>query len=122
MTTVAISFMVKRLSGARDKKAARVYYFRRPELETAEEKLGFLANHPMRKLDFVEVQPDKTGNWVNLTSNDFETLLPVGTKEAKALIDQSKAKTIFKLFSLGASSNRDDWAVDLDKNALVKKA
>jgi predicted helicase len=40
-TGVAISFMVKRLSTTRDKKLARVFYVRRPEMETAEEKLSF---------------------------------------------------------------------------------
>lgn len=83
-TGVAISFMVKRVSSSKDKNPARVHYLRHPELETAEEKLGFLANHPMRELDFDEVQPDKTGNWVNLTNNDFETLLPLASKETKA--------------------------------------
>lgn len=125
-TGVAISFMIKRtgtgaVKRSKDKTPARVHYIRRPELETAEEKLSFLATHPMCGLDFDEVQPDKTGNWVNLTNNDFETLMPLGTKEAKALTDQSKAKTIFKLFSLGASSNRDDWAVDFDETALAEK-
>ncbi|HES75748.1 MAG TPA: DNA methyltransferase, partial [bacterium] len=91
-TGVAVSFMVKRMKGTKDKTPARVYYLRRPEMESAEEKLGFLANQPMRALDFSEVQPDKSGHWINLTNNDFDTLLPIGTKEAKALTSPSKAK------------------------------
>jgi predicted helicase len=75
-TGVAISFMVKKVSGTKDKRLARVHYVRRPEMETAEEKLSF---SPATRcgLDFDEVQPDKTHNWVNLTSNDFETLMPL---------------------------------------------
>ena len=80
-TGVAISFMVKRQAASKDKKTARVFYVRRPELETAEEKLSFLASHPMRALDFDEVSPDKNANWVNLTHNDFETLLPLASKD-----------------------------------------
>ena len=83
-TGVAISFMVKRAQSTKDKKPARVYYVRRPEMETAEEKLGFLANHAMSGLAFDEVQPDKAHNWVNLTSNDFETLIPLASKDTKA--------------------------------------
>ena len=45
-TGVAISFMVKRVSGNKDKKLARVYYVRRPEMETADEKLGFRRQPP----------------------------------------------------------------------------
>ena len=81
-TGVAISFMVKRLAATKEKRPARVYYLRRPELETAEEKLAFLASHPMRVLPFDEVSPDKNANWVNLTNNDFETLLPLASRIA----------------------------------------
>lgn len=83
-TGVAVSFMVKRVSGAKDKKPGRVFYVRRPEMETAEEKLDFLSNHRMHDLDFDEVQPDKSGNWVNLTSNDFETLIPLASKARRS--------------------------------------
>ena len=105
-TGVAISFMVKRtgtgaVKSSKDKKPARVHYIRRPELDTADEKLSFLTSHPMRGLDFDEVQPDKTGNWVNLTNNDFETLLPLASKETKAAKTAAGERAIFKLFSLG---------------------
>ncbi len=111
-TGVAISFMVKRVSGSKDKKSARVFYVRRPEMETAEEKLGFLANHPMSSLSFDEVQPDKASNWVNLTNNDFESLLPLASKDTKAAKTAGKERAIFKLFSLGVVTNRDEWVYD----------
>jgi predicted helicase len=117
-TGVAISFMVKRTSTTKEKRPARVHYARRPEMETAEEKLGFLAHHPMRGLDFDDVQPDKTGNWVNLTSNDFETLLPLANKETKLAKTANREQAIFKLFSLGTSTNRDEWVVDFDEKSL----
>jgi predicted helicase len=126
-TGVAISFMVKRKNtGARANKTkspARVYYLRRPELETAEEKLAFLANHAMRDLDFDEVQPDKTGNWVNLTNNDFEMLLPLASRETKAAKTAAKERAIFKLHSLGVVTNRDEWVYgerDESLNAKVR--
>ena len=120
-TGVAISFMVKRVSGTKDKKSARVFYVRRPEMETAEEKLGFLASHPMRSLDFDEVQPDKNSNWVNLTNNDFDTLLPLASKETKAAKTAGKERAIFKLFSLGVVTNRDEWVYDEQDQALSAK-
>jgi predicted helicase len=120
-TGVAISFMVKRVSGTKEKKSARVYYVRRPEMETAEEKLGFLGNHPMRGLDFDEVQPDKTHNWVNLTNNDFETLLPLASKETKAAKSSRDVKAIFRKFSLGVVTARDEWVYDFDAANVEKK-
>ena len=126
-TGVAISFMVKRAAPSpaggrgRGERAARVFYLRRPEMETAEEKLTFLASHPMRDLDFDEVQPDRAGNWVNLTNNDFDTLLPLASKETKAAKTAGKEKAIFKLYSLGVSTNRDDWVTDFDQQTLNRK-
>lgn len=120
-TGVAISFMIKRARGAKDKNPARVYYLRRPEMESAEEKLTFLASHPMRDLDFDEVQPDKSGNWVNLTNNDFDTLLPLASKETKAAKTAGKERAIFKLYSLGVSTNRDEWLLAESMAALEKK-
>ena len=75
----------------------------------------------MRGLDFDEVQPDKAGNWVNLTNNDFDTLLPLASKETKAAKTAAKVEAIFKLFSLGASTNRDDWVADFDEKALANR-
>jgi predicted helicase len=129
-TGVAISFMVKRSKApspaARERvgvravagTTARVYYNRRPEMETAEEKLTFLANNAASSLRFDEVQPDRTSNWINLTNNDFESLIPLASKETKAAKTQGKERTIFKVFSLGTSTNRDEWVVDFDQAAL----
>nr|WP_326531345.1 type ISP restriction/modification enzyme [Rhodoferax sp.] len=120
-TGVAISFMVKRAQSTKDKKPARVYYVRRPEMETAEEKLGFLANHPMSGMAFDEVQPDKAHNWVNLTSNDFETLIPLASKDTKVAKTAGKERAIFKLFSLGVVTARDEWVYDESKDRLSGK-
>ena len=120
-TGVAISFMVKRVSASKDRKPARVHYLRRPEMETAEEKLDFLANHPMRGLDFDEVQPDKTANWINLTNNDFGTLLPLASKETKAAKSNRDVKAIFRKFSLGVVTARDEWVYDFDSLQVERK-
>ena len=120
-TGVAISFMVKRQIVNKDKRPARVFYLRRPELETAEEKLSFLASHPMRALDFDEVSPDKNANWVNLTSNDFETLLPLASKETKAAKTAGKERAIFKLFSLGVVTARDEWVYGESRGVVLTK-
>ena len=119
-TGVAISFMVKREQSTKDRRAARVFYARRPELETADEKLSFLASHPMRRLEFDEVSPDKNANWVNLTNNDFDTLLPLASKETKAG-NAAGARAIFRLFTLGINSGRDDWMFDNSASHLQKK-
>ena len=105
-TGVAISFFVKR-GGAAGKKGCRVFYARRPEMETAEEKLSWLGSARASRLTFEEVQPDAVGNWLNITHNDFDDLLPVASKGAKSGTRGSNA--IFRVFSLGVVTNRDEW-------------
>jgi predicted helicase len=120
-TGVAISFMVKRVCPPKDKKPARVFYVRRPELETADEKLGFLAHNALSNLTFDQLQPDTANNWVNLTDNDFESLLPLASKETKAAKTASKERAIFKLFTNGVNTARDDWVYDHDAPTLQAK-
>ncbi|MBC7161239.1 MAG: N-6 DNA methylase [Immundisolibacter sp.] len=116
-TGVAISFLVKR-HGAAGKKGARVFYARRPEMETAEEKLAWLGSARASELAFDEVRPDAKQNWLNVTSNDFDELMPVATKEAKQASEASRSKVIFKLFSLGIVTNRDEWVYSDDQSSL----
>jgi predicted helicase len=113
--------MVKRSQAVKDKRPARVYYLRRPEMETAEEKLSFIASHPMRDMGFDEVQPDKTHNWINLTNNDFDTLIPLASKETKAAKTNRDVKAIFRKFSLGVVTARDEWVYDFDSDQVEKK-
>lgn len=121
-TGVAISFLVKRAQAAKEKRPARVHYVRRPEMETAEEKLAFLASQPLRALQFDEVSPDKAANWINLTHNDFETLLPLASKDTKAAKTAAKERAIFKLFSNGINTARDSWVTDESPRDLAEKA
>lgn len=120
-TGVAISFLVKRLQTTKDKRPVRVHYVRRPEMETAEEKHAFLASQPMRAMAFDEVSPDKNANWINLTHNDFETLLPLASKETKAAKTAAKERAIFKLFTNAVNTARDDWVYDFDAEDLEQK-
>jgi predicted helicase len=119
-TGVAISFFVKR-HGAAGKKGARVFYARRPEMETAEEKIARLGSARASALEFDEVRPDAKGNWLNLTSNDFDELLPIASKSAKSGVGAAQAKCVFKLFSLGVVTARDEWVYDAAPEPLQQK-
>jgi predicted helicase len=56
-----------------------------------------------------EVKPDAKANWLNLTRNEFDELMPLVSKVAKAAAQPLHEKAAFKLFSLGVSTSRDDW-------------
>jgi predicted helicase len=120
-TGVAISFMVKRQQSVKDTRPVRIWHVRRPEMETAEEKLAFLASHPMSGLAFDEIQPDKAANWINLTNNDFDKLIPLASKETKAAKTTAEERAIFKLFSNGVNTARDEWVYDVGDASLKSK-
>jgi predicted helicase len=73
-TGVAISLMVKRES---NNLPCRILYTRRPELDTASQKLEFLSSTKLNQLDFEHIIPDKKYNWLNQSDNDFNQLLPL---------------------------------------------
>jgi predicted helicase len=116
-TGVAISFMVKRAK----QKGCRIFYARRPEMETAEEKLTFLHNARLSDMGFEEVVPDAKHNWINLTSNDFESLIPLASKETKAVKTAAKERAIFKLFSQGVKTNRDEWVCEFSDQQVLER-
>jgi predicted helicase len=123
-TGVAISFMVKK-ARKKSKKSndhkCKIFYARRPELDTKEEKLEFLAHNRITQIKFELIDPDDRGYWLDLTDTDFESLLPIASKQSKSAKKISQEKTIFKLFSLGVVTARDEWVYDFDQSALEEK-
>jgi hypothetical protein len=116
-TGVAISFLIKK----RRVDDCRIFYARRPEFETAEEKLAFLAGSRLESQIFSRIEPDKSGNWLGLTDNNWESLIPLGAKETKAARTKGKERAIFKLISLGVVTARDEWLYDDQSTSIQKK-
>jgi predicted helicase len=115
-TGVAIMLMVKKPDT--DFNRCQIFYLRRPEFETAGEKLEFLSNTKFNQIPFEHITPDKKYNWINQTDNDFDGLLPVVDKGVKAGKGQ---EAVFKLFSLGVATNRDEWVYDFEESNLRAK-
>src|SRR5437867_822831 len=116
-TGVAISFFVKRHPA----QTCRIFYARRPEFETKEEKLAFLSRSKVHVLEFEEVRPDAKHNWINLAHNDFDSLMPLIDKDTKAAKSKRSERALFKLFSTGVKSQRDEWVYDFSQSALERK-
>ncbi|MGV1802864.1 type ISP restriction/modification enzyme [Agrobacterium vitis] len=116
-TGVALSFLVKR----RKQKGCKIFYARRPEFDTAKDKLSFLSASKLSGLSFERIEPDKKGNWINLTENDWESLIPVADKKTKAAKTSGQERAIFKLFSLGIATNRDEWVHDFSQESVEQK-
>ncbi len=116
-TGVAISFMVKR----RKQKGCKVFYARRDEYDTAEDKLSYLASSKLSNVHFERVEPDKKGNWLNLTVNDWDQLAPLADKKTKGAKSSGQERAIFRLFTLGVVTNRDEWVYAFDDGDVEQR-
>jgi predicted helicase len=100
-------------------KKAEIFYFALPELWKKEEKLEWFRTTQFRNIPFERITPDKNHNWIHLAEdNDWDSLLPICSKEVKA--GKSK-EAIFELFSLGVVTARDEWVYDFDSENLKTK-
>ncbi len=116
-TGVAISFMVKRARAS----GCRIRYARRPQLETAEEKLALLGSANLKSFGFKDISPDLRNDWINLAHNDFDTLIASADKQTKQSKKPSQQKAIFRLYSLGVVTARDAWVYDFGSTSLETK-
>jgi predicted helicase len=116
---IAIAFFVRK---QKKEKYCHIQYIHPCDIRaTRDEKLQYLALHPLRNIQFELIKPDAKNNWINLTNNDFETLLPLANKDTKAAKTAAKERAIFKTFSLGISTNRDEWVTDFSDETLFSK-
>lgn len=128
-TGVAIMFLIKKgVSEKQNKinplnqKKANIKYYNIGDFLSGDKKLMSL-QQDISFFDFEDIIPDNKGQWLNQTNNDFyehTALIDKNVKNQKVgkAIEQ---KAIFKLFSLGALTAKDDWACDFDKEQLEKK-
>jgi predicted helicase len=110
---VVIAFMVRKHQT--EKTPCQILYTRRPEMETARDKLLFLAETRFEELGFQVIHPDDRHNWLNLTENDFAELSPLVGKDGRG------QPAIFDLFSNGVKTQRDEWVYDFSASALADK-
>lgn len=123
-TGVAISFLVRR----RKLKGCEIRYARRPEFETAEDKLAYLSSTDISKIEFESVAPDADARWLEQSTSDFDELIPVASKKTKKSKNKGQERAIFRSFSLGVVTNRDDWVyadtpdeVEMRVRALIER-
>jgi predicted helicase len=115
---ISIMFLVKQ---ANRKMPCKILYLHPCDIRaTRIQKFEFLQDTSFEKIEYLfqEIEPDKKGNWINLTDNDFDTLLPLMDKEAKV---GKEGNAIFKLFSRGVETTRDEWVFDLNEADLIQK-
>jgi predicted helicase len=116
-TGVAIAFLVRKKTA----KSFSLKYIRRPEDETAEDKLSWLSASKVDELRFTDVRPDASGHWVEIGGDEFSSFLPVADRATKLDESARRDRAIFRLYSLGVATNRDDWVYDRNALKLAQK-
>jgi predicted helicase len=117
---IAITFLVKKESA--NKEPCRIKYIHPCDIRaTRDEKLEFLAANKIEDIAFTPITPDKNHYWINLADTDWDTLMPVADKATKLSKRKEDEQAIFKLFSLGVVTARDEWVYDFDEANLEKK-
>ena len=98
---------------------ANIYYTRVDEFWTKEQKLQHLESiDSFKDIKWEPVEPDAKYNWLlEGLHSEYEDFIPLGTKEAKST-DGVAAYAIFKLYSRGAETARDEWAYNFNIQEL----
>jgi predicted helicase len=118
-TGVAMVFLVKKKG---HKGGAVIRYARRPEMETAEDKLSAIsAIGGISKLSVETIQPDKKNDWFSALDSDWDSLVPLMSGATGVVNDGSQHRGIFALASNGIETKKDDWAYAKSPEALIEK-
>ena len=93
----------------------KLYYHRVPENWRRTEKLALLREQKsIAGINWLELQADEKYTWITEgLQPEFALFLATGTKEAK-MIRTAESSTLFRTYSLGVSTNRDDVVYDFN--------
>ena len=116
---VSINFFVKKIDRANT--TTEILYARVDEYWRKEDKYRHLdSKEHYRNIEWKPIMPDERYTWLTEGLRaEFETLVPMGNKATKAAKIE-KVDAIFKTYSGGVKTNRDAWAFNFNRNALVE--
>ncbi len=103
--------------------APGIFYNNETELQSKAQTFDFLNRHQnVSNVKWQKIQPNTKNTWITEgLQEDFDDLVPMGTKEVKednTRTAETAEGVIFKDFSLGVSTNRDVWVYNYNQGAL----
>ena len=117
MVGITVTFFVK----SRQHQDHKIYYSEVDWKATRQEKFNLIESAgSVNKIQQKELTPDKNHTWLTEgLHTEFETFIPIGTKEAKAA-KGTGVDVIFKQYSRGIETCRDAWAYNFNRNTLTE--
>jgi predicted helicase len=96
--------------------------FRVSEVWCKEEKLHWLEEHKTSKnIPWNEVIPDMDHSWLSIGQmSEYYSLMALGDKETKRNT-HGNHHTLFKIYSLGVKTNRDEFVYSFSRNQLLQR-
>lgn len=132
-TGVAMVFLIRVPNNRGYPRKGKIYYKSCPDFISGKEKLALLNSEYQDSIShsfdgYMPIIPDSNNNWLNQSTTNFASLIPLVDKNVKNTALKTpndnkllEAECIFKMFSLGVSTNRDDWVYDFNKKQLTNK-
>ncbi len=114
MVGIAVTFLIK----GKQFTDHKIFYSTVDFRATRAEKFALIEKaRSIDNLEWQEIKPDKNYTWLTEGLYDeFETFLPMGTKEAKA----GKGQAIFENYGRGVATSRDAWAYNFDRDEVAR--
>ncbi|SNB03973.1 conserved hypothetical protein [Flavobacterium psychrophilum] len=114
-TPISITLLVK--NPEKQNTKATIHYHDIGDYLSQNDKLKLIKNFKtVSNLPFVELQPNKEGDWINERNESFDSFIPLAPEKKFDL----KTQTFFNTYAIGVSSNRDAWAYNFSKNEIEK--
>jgi type I restriction-modification system DNA methylase subunit len=126
---VGITLLIRKKVEQGSKKRAAIYYYRLPDDLSKSDKLAWLQRCSTGEIavPWQELVPNGKQDWITEgLHTDHFSFMPLGTREGKRArafeAGGAQAPSIFKDYSLGVNTNRDQWMYDFHAGRLASKA
>ena len=115
---VAVYFLLRKQGMA----GFNVFYNAVDDFINSQEKVDHVRTASIEQSHFDEIKPDANGNWVSQSNTNFEHLMPLVDRQTKLAKSSERDRAVFRLFSSGVKTDRDEWVFDFDIGSLRAKA
>ena len=114
---VSINVFIKLPQTRGIERSAKIFYYAVPTDWRKESKYAFLEKiGSVANVKWKSLKPDKKYTWLtNKTDDEYAGFLPIGSKETKS---GASIPAVFRTYSLGASTNRDEVVYDFRAQKL----
>lgn len=115
MTGISIALLVKNPDAT---KHGRIYFHDIGQDLTTNQKLNIIRDHGSiegisRANGWKLIRPDENGDWLDQVDRSFDHYPPIGNKGP--VVEET---VIFECYSLGVSTNRDNWVISSSAKQL----